>query len=243
MEEPEVLFEASVDMLSKKDLIGQNVLVTAGPTREPLDPVRFLSNRSSGRMGVALAIGARRRGAQVVLITGPIDLKPPWGMQVVPVVSAAEMAQEVKKHFKRSHMVLMAAAVADFCAKQIAQKKIKKTKGIPNIELQSTQDILGALGKVKQKRVIVGFAAEWGNPVAEAKRKLKAKNLDLVVANDVSLPDAGFDVEHNQVHLVDRSGVKKLPLLPKAEVAEQVIDRVVSFFPKKSADRSHLVKS
>jgi len=227
MEEPAVIFEAVRTVLSKKDLSNQRVLVTAGPTREPLDPVRYLSNRSSGKMGYALAAAAVRRGAKVTLISGPTGIEPPWGAKVVFVETAAEMAREVSQHMAKCDVLLMAAAVADFAPKKSEKKKVKKTKAGPSIALEKTIDILDQAGKKRGKCLLVGFAAETGNPVPEAKRKLKAKKLDLVVANDVSLPDAGFDVDTNRVHLVDKKGAKKLPLLSKEEVAERILDRVV----------------
>jgi len=227
MEEPEVIFEAVRTVLSEKDLSGTRVLVTAGPTREPLDPVRYLSNRSSGKMGYALAAAAVRRGAKVTLISGPTGLEAPWGAKLVGVETAAEMARVVSKHLAKCDLLLMAAAVADFAPKKSAKKKVKKAKAGLSIALEKTTDILASVAKQKGKCLLVGFAAETGNPVPEAKRKLKAKKLDLVVANDVSLPDAGFDVDTNRVHLVDKKGAKKLPLLPKEEAAERILDRVV----------------
>jgi phosphopantothenoylcysteine decarboxylase/phosphopantothenate--cysteine ligase len=227
MEEPAVIFEAVRAALSVKDLQGKLVLVTAGPTREPLDPVRYLSNRSSGKMGYALAAAAVRRGARVTLISGPTGIKVPWGAELVEVETAAGMARAVSKHLPRCDVLLMAAAVADFQPKKAARKKIKKGKAGPSIALKPTSDILAQAGKKKRKTLLVGFAAETGNPVPEARRKLKAKGLDLVVANDVSSPDAGFDVDTNRVHLVDRKGAEELPLLSKEEVAERILDRVV----------------
>lgn len=226
MEEPAVIFEAVRTVLSEKDLRGKRVLVTAGPTREPLDPVRYLSNRSSGKMGYALAAAAVRRGAKVTLISGPTGLEAPWGSKLVEVETAAEMGRAVVKHLAKCDLLLMAAAVADFAPQKTAGKKVKKGKADPKISLKPTTDILSQVGKKKQKCLLIGFAAETGNPLAEARRKLKAKKLDLVVANDVSLPDAGFDVDTNRVHLVDSKGAKKLPLLSKEEVAERILDRV-----------------
>jgi len=233
MEEPEVIFEAIRTVLSVKDLKGRRVLVTAGPTREPLDPVRYLSNRSSGKMGYALAAAAVRRGAKVTLISGPTGLEAPWGSKLVSVETAEEMAQAVSKHLSKCDLLLMAAAVADFVPQKTAKKKVKKGKAGLSISLKPTTDILSQAGKKKHKCFLVGFAAETGNPVPEAKRKLKAKKLDLVVANDVSLPDAGFDVDTNRVHLVDAKGEKELPLLDKEEVAERILDRVVRMLKPK----------
>ena len=226
MEEPAVIFEAVRTVLSKKDLKGRRILVTAGPTREPMDPVRYLSNRSSGKMGYALAAAAVRRGAKVTLISGPTSLEAPWGAKLIEVETADEMAKAVVKHMTKCDVLLMAAAVADFAPKKSEKKKVKKSKAGSSVALEKTTDILAQVGKQKGKCLLVGFAAETGNPVPEAKRKLKSKKLDLVVANDVSLPDAGFNVDTNRVHLVDKKGAKKLPLLSKEEVAERILDRV-----------------
>ncbi|MBW1808986.1 MAG: bifunctional phosphopantothenoylcysteine decarboxylase/phosphopantothenate--cysteine ligase CoaBC [Deltaproteobacteria bacterium] len=233
MEDPVFLLEAVRAVLSKNDLEGRKVLVTAGPTREPVDPVRSLTNRSSGKMGYALAAAARRRGAKVVLVSGPTALTPPWGVKLVEVETAAQMAQAVDKNISQCNLVLMAAAVADFKPKTRAKQKIKKGRALGVIELSRTKDILAALGKKKKKPLLVGFAAETGDPVKAARQKLKAKRLDLMVANDVSLPDAGFDVDTNRVHLVDGQASQELPLLSKEEVAERILDRVVKMLPKK----------
>jgi phosphopantothenoylcysteine decarboxylase/phosphopantothenate--cysteine ligase len=232
MLDPHDLFQAARAATSPQDLAGRRVLVTAGPTREPIDPVRDLTNRSSGKMGYALAAAAARRGADVVLISGPTALDRPWGTRRIDVVTAQQMAAAVTKHASRSHVVLMAAAVADFSPAKPARQKIKKKKGVPRIELKPTRDILGTLSRTKGKRVLVGFAAETSNPVLAAQQKRKDKKLDLVVANDVSLSDAGFDVDTNRVHLVDAKGTEELPLLTKEEVADRVLDRVVTRLPK-----------
>jgi phosphopantothenoylcysteine decarboxylase/phosphopantothenate--cysteine ligase len=233
MEEPGVIFEAVRTVLSKKDLKGRRVLVTAGPTREPLDPVRYLSNRSSGKMGYAVAAAAVRRGAKVTLISGPTALEAPWGAQVVFVETAAEMARAVSKHLAKCDVLLMAAAVADFEPGKVAKKKVKKGQTGLSISLKPTIDILSQAGKKKGRCLLVGFAAETGDPVPEARRKLKAKKLDLVVANDVSLPDAGFDVDTNRVHLVEAKGAEELPLLSKEEVAERILDRAAGMLKRK----------
>ncbi len=233
MEEPGAIFEAVRTVLSVKDLKGRHVLVSAGPTREPLDPVRYLSNRSSGKMGYALVAAAVRRGAKVTLVSGPTGLEAPWGARVVPVETAAGMARAVLKHLAKCDVLLMAAAVADFELRKIARKKIKKSQAGLSISLKPTPDILLRVGQQKPKCLLVGFAAETGNPVPEAQRKLKAKKLDLVVANDVSLPDAGFDVDTNRVHLVDGKDNRELPLLSKEEVAERILDRVVRMLARK----------
>jgi len=226
MEEPEMLFQAARRLLARQDLKGRKLLVTAGPTREPVDPVRYLSNRSSGKMGYALAAAAHLRGATVILVSGPTALEPPPGVKRVTVETAAQMARAVSQNLKGVQAVLMAAAVADFAPQKAPARKIKKAQAPKSIAVKPTPDILASLaGKKGLKRI--GFAAETGNPVKEAQRKLKAKKLDLVVANDVSQKDAGFDVDTNRVHLVDRKGAEELPLLSKEEVAHRILDRLV----------------
>ena len=227
MAEPEVILEAIRAGVSKKDLVGKRIVVTAGPTREFWDPVRYLTNRSSGRMGYGLAAAACHRGAEVVLISGPCSLRPPWGVRHVPVVSAQQMSQAVFAEVPQADAVLMAAAVADFRPREVVSQKLKKGQGNLAFELEPTQDILASLGAQAHTCLLVGFAAETGNPVESAKKKLKSKQLDLVVANDVSRPDAGFDVETNLVHLVTAWEVEELPLMSKAEASAQILDRVV----------------
>ncbi len=232
MEEPAILQEAVRTALAAQDLAGKKIMVTAGPTREPLDPVRFLSNRSSGKMGYALASAAARRGAQVTLISGPSALPPPWNVRLVPVTTAAEMSRAVTSAVGRCQALLMAAAVANFRPSKIARQKLKKAAGIPQITLKPTRDILSQLGK-KKGPVLVGFAAETQDPIQAAKQKLVAKRLDLVVANDVSLPDAGFDVDTNRIHLVDKRGTEELPLLTKDQAADRILDRLVDLLGKR----------
>ncbi|MBN2496539.1 MAG: bifunctional phosphopantothenoylcysteine decarboxylase/phosphopantothenate--cysteine ligase CoaBC [Deltaproteobacteria bacterium] len=228
MAEPEAIFESAVRLLTSADLAGCKLLVTAGPTREPIDAVRFLSNRSSGRMGLALARQAARRGAEVVLVLGPGELEPPPGVQCVRVGTAAEMATAVRKHARGAQAVLMAAAVADFRPRRRVEGKLKKAAGMPRIELERTDDILAGLGRGKSRPILVGFAAESGDPLEAARSKLERKHCDLIVANDVSLPGAGFEVETNRVHLVDEGGAEALPMMSKDEVAERVLDRVAA---------------
>jgi phosphopantothenoylcysteine decarboxylase / phosphopantothenate---cysteine ligase len=231
MEEPLVLLEATRTALVKQDLKGKRILVTAGPTREPLDPVRFLSNRSSGKMGYALAAAAARRGAQVMLISGPSALPPPWNVRLLSVTTAAEMSRAVNREIGRCQALLMAAAVADFTPAKVARRKLKKAAGVPQIELKPTVDILAKLGK-KKGPVLVGFAAETQDAAFAASGKLSAKHLDLVVANDVSLPDAGFEVDTNRVQLIDKNGAQELPLLTKEETAARILDRLVDILRK-----------
>jgi len=217
-------------LLTPRDLAGRRVLVTAGPTREPLDPVRFFSNRSSGKMGLAVAVAARDRGAQVTLVAGPVALPCPAGVDVVAVVTAEQMRQAVLAHLDAADVVVMAAAVADYRPSAPRTEKIKKAgRGPLVVELEPTADILAELGARRGPQLLVGFAAETGDPAAAARRKLTEKNLDLVVANDVTLPGAGFDVDTNQVELFTRDGRRvAVPLAPKALVAARILDEVVA---------------
>ncbi len=237
MEEPTVLWQAARACLSPKDLAGRRVVVTAGPTRERLDPVRFLSNRSSGKMGYALAAAAARRGADVKLISGPTALDFPWAVRTELVESAAQMARAVGRDAAKCDLLLMAAAVADYTPRKPAKQKIKKGDGGLGVDWKRTQDILAALGRKKNPALRVGFAAETGHPVEAAGKKLRAKKLAMVVANDVSLPDAGFGVDTNRVHLVTKDGSEELPLLSKDEVADLILSRVAKMLPARRARR------
>lgn len=204
---------------------GMRLLVTAGPTREPIDPVRFLSNRSSGRMGYAIAAAAARRGHAVTLISGPVALPAPDGVRVRGVQTAAEMLAAVRAELGACDALVMAAAVADWRPRQVGVQKLKKQAGAPVLELEPTADILLALRPEKGRRLFVGFAAETENLLAEARRKLTAKGLDLIVANDVSQPDAGFEVATNRVTLIPAIGPPDpWPLMPKTEIAERLVE-------------------
>lgn len=217
-------------LLTPRDLAGRRVLVTAGPTREPLDPVRYFSNRSSGKMGLAVAVAARNRGAKVTLVAGPIALPSPAGVDLVAVVTADQMRDAVLAHLEAADVVVMAAAVADYRPGAPRAEKIKKTRREALVvELVPTPDILAELGARRGPQVLVGFAAETGDPAAAARRKLTEKNLDLVVANDVTAPGAGFDVDTNQVEIFTRDGRRiAVPLAPKALVAGRILDEVVA---------------
>lgn len=214
----------SRDAEPKLDLIGQRVLVTAGPTYEAIDPVRGLTNRSSGRMGYAIAQAAFARGAEVILITGPVSITPPDGVRVERVTSAADMYRAVMTNLDGATIVVMAAAVADFRPASVAPNKIKKAGEGLLLELEKTEDILSAVGRDRGSRVVVGFAAETDDVVPNARRKLHEKAADLIVANDVSSPGSGFDVETNRVILVSEEGDEPLPLLTKREVADRILD-------------------
>jgi phosphopantothenoylcysteine decarboxylase/phosphopantothenate--cysteine ligase len=233
--EPAEIVEAIEKLLVlSRDLAGEVVLVTAGPTREPLDPVRYLSNRSSGKMGYAMAEAAAARGARVILVSGPTSLPPPQGADLIRVETAQEMHDAVLSELEAATVVIKAAAVADYRPKRVADRKIKKDETVPEVTLESTPDILAEVGKRKERRVLVGFAAETDDLVANARKKLQRKNLDLVVANDVRQPGAGFDSDTNVVKIVDpQGGVEELPLLPKRAVADRILDRVMDLLKQR----------
>ena len=220
-------------MLSKsavsKEERTMRFLVSAGPTREALDPVRFLSNRSSGRMGYAIAEVAAKAGYDVVLVSGPVGLECPAGVRRISVVSALEMLAALEAEFTQCDVLVMAAAVADWRPESVATGKLKKSTMSQSIKLVANPDILLHLKKLKTKQLVVGFAAETENVEENALEKLQRKGMDLMVANDVSQPDAGFEVETNRVILIDSAGgVVHLPLLSKYEVAEQILPRIES---------------
>ena len=214
-------------LLSPKDFSGEKILVTAGPTEESIDPVRFLSNHSSGKMGFALARAARRRGAEVTLISGPTALSVPPQIKYIAVRSAAQMREAVLNHLESASILIMAAAVSDYRPKQRAPEKIKKSKLETVLELELNPDILAEAGKKKNSRIMVGFAAETENLLQNTREKLEEKNLDLIVANDVTLPGAGFKADTNIVKIMDRSGkVEELPLMTKEDLADCILDRI-----------------
>jgi phosphopantothenoylcysteine decarboxylase/phosphopantothenate--cysteine ligase len=224
--------ETLLALFQPDDLNGRHVVITAGPTREPLDPARYLSNRSSGKMGFALARTARRRGAQVTLISGPVSLPDPPGMDVIRVSTAAEMAQAVFDHAQRADVVVKSAAVADFKSAAFSEHKIKKTAQGLQIDLVKNIDILSELGRKRVPgQVLVGFAAESRDHAGEGRRKLREKNLDLIVVNDILGPQTGFEVETNQVTLIDRDGHVALPLLSKEVTAHRIWDKIVTLLP------------
>jgi phosphopantothenoylcysteine decarboxylase/phosphopantothenate--cysteine ligase len=219
-------------------LRGRRVVVTAGPTYEDLDPVRYLGNRSSGKMGFALAAEAARRGADVVLITGPTKVDPPAIGQLVRVRTAAEMHQAVMQHARGADVVIMAAAVADYTPVQRAPEKIAKDRDELTVRLTRTVDILGELGRLRgsnDQPLLVGFAAETHEIVTKARAKRQLKRVDLIVANDVSRPDAGFETDANEVTLVSADGEQAVPLQAKAGVARAVLDRVESMLSRRQS--------
>ena len=228
MPEPEVIFAHIGRALEEKSLAGVTVLVTAGPTREALDPVRFISNRSSGKMGIALAEAAWRRGAGVTLVAGPLEVTLPTGVDVIRVETAAEMDAAISLELPKNDVLIMAAAPADFRATTVAAAKMKRGTAATSIDIESTSDILNSTrDKRRAGSVIVGFALETGAAVNGAMKKLTEKGLDLIVANDATEPGAGFTVDTNRVTLIGRNGLREdLPLLAKTQVAEEILDRV-----------------
>ena len=206
-----------------------NILVTAGPTREPLDPVRYLTNRSSGKMGYALARVARERGHKVRLVSGPVSLEVPRGVMVTRVVSAVQMLKAVCKFFPWADALVMAAAVSDWRPSRMAGRKMKKKGLVLVLRLTRNPDILERVSRVKGGRIVIGFAAETEDPVREALRKLRRKKLDLVVANDVTRPGSGFDTETNLAVRVSSSGrIDRLHLMRKTALARIVVKRIES---------------
>ncbi|MCA9680477.1 MAG: bifunctional phosphopantothenoylcysteine decarboxylase/phosphopantothenate--cysteine ligase CoaBC [Myxococcales bacterium] len=239
--EPADIVEAAAHVLAPHDLRGRRVVVSAGPTFEPIDPVRFLGNRSSGKMGFAVAAAAARRGADVTLIAGPVALDDPHGVAVTRVETAAQLGAAVDAAADAADVVIMAAAVGDFRAAAAADHKLKRselTRPLA-IELEPNPDVLAGLGARRRDRghgpVLVGFAAETRDVVGYARAKLAAKGCDLVVGNDVSQPDAGFAVDTNRVVLVDADGAIELPLADKAVVAHGILDRVVALLAARPA--------
>ncbi len=226
--EPEEIVDAAMAVLVRRhDLDGETVLVTAGPTVEDIDPVRYVSNRSSGKMGYRLAEAARDRGAKVILVSGPTSLAAPYGVEVVAVRSAQDMQRAVEAHVEPATIVVAAAAVSDFRPAETSPSKMKKDSGPVRLDLVRTPDILQGLGAAKGTRVLVGFAAESEDLVANARQKLESKNLDLVVANDVTAEGAGFGGDTNAVVLLKRDGSRvDVPVASKREVAERILDEV-----------------
>lgn len=212
--------------LTKQDLTGENILVTAGPTREYIDPVRYISNRSSGKMGYAVAKIAKRRGATVTLISGPVSIKPPDGVDVINVETALEMHEAVMDNISMSSILVMSAAVADYMPVEPKDTKMEKKDRIL-LELVKTIDILEDAGRFKNKPFIVGFSAETGQRLDRARKKLMTKDIDMIVFNDVTIAGSGFDTDTNEVVIIDRKGEKKLPMMSKEDVATALFDRII----------------
>jgi phosphopantothenoylcysteine decarboxylase/phosphopantothenate--cysteine ligase len=226
--EPEDILDRTVYYLTPKDLKDKKVLVTAGPTREPIDPVRFISNPSSGKMGFAVARAAENRGARVTLITGPTNLVNPNHVGVIRVNTAQEMARAVFEHMEYSDIIIKAAAVSDFRPANRSEQKIKKQMGQLVLPLERTQDILQEIGRNKNRKILIGFAAETEHLEQYAQKKLAEKNLDIIVGNIVGHPGSGFDADTNTVTLFYKDGTKEnLPKMTKKDVANLLLDRIV----------------
>ena len=229
MPDPEAILDQIRWQLKKKDLTGEKLVVTAGPSREPLDPVRYISNRSSGKMGYALARAAAQRGAEVVLISGPTALAPPCGVKLTAVNTAAEMRQAILDQYAACTAVIMAAAVADYHPSRFSADKIKRGTGPLDLRLEPNADILKELGQQKDGKLLVGFAAETGDLNVNAGKKLREKNLDMIVANDVTKEGSGFDGDTNIATIIDRRGAThSLPLMSKDELADQIFDHLLT---------------
>ncbi len=227
--EPAQIARAVMEELSPRtDMDGEVVLITAGPTQEPLDPVRYISNRSSGKMGYAIAAAAIARGAKVILVSGPVNIPAPAGATVVPVRTAVEMRNAVFANLDPATIIVKAAAVADYHLSNVPEQKLKKTAARLSLEFDPTPDILSELGRKKGDRLLIGFAAETENLKAEARRKLEAKNADMIVGNLVGQDSGGFESDQNEVVLVLRSGENiELPRASKREVADGILDQVL----------------
>lgn len=231
LEDVEVIAERACELLfAKKDMEGLRVMVTAGPSREALDPVRYISNRSSGKMGYAIARAAQKRGAEVTLLGGPVAIEAPLGVKLVPFTTTQELLDRASELAREQDLLIQAAAPADYRAKEVAPQKIKKQGGEPmTFTLVENPDVAATLGKAKRSgQVFVGFAAETNDVLAHAKDKLARKNLDMIVANDVTRPGAGFDVDTNIVTLITKDGQEALPMMSKAEVAQRILDRALA---------------
>lgn len=229
----EDIVEAIESLLTPKDFRGSRILVTAGPTEEPLDPVRFITNLSSGKMGYALAAAAHRRGADVTLISGPTNLPLPHVEKVIKVRTAREMHKAVMDHYKKVTIIIKAAAVADYSPKESSLEKIKKDKKALSLELKNNPDIIADVGKNKGGRILVGFAMETRNLLDNAREKLKKKNMDLIVANNLREEGAGFRTDTNVITIIDRSGrTEPLERMTKIEAADAILDRVKKLVKK-----------
>jgi phosphopantothenoylcysteine decarboxylase/phosphopantothenate--cysteine ligase len=227
MAEPEEILEEALSLITPMDLRGERILVTAGPTEEPLDPVRMFTNRSSGKMGYALARAAQRRGAEVLLVTGPTALTPPARVQTVAVTTALEMHKAVLLHAKASTIIIKTAAVSDYRPKKIFGEKMKKIRKTLSLELERNPDILYQLGRNKGNRFLVGFAAETKNLISQAKSKLDRKNLDLIVVNSALQKQGGFGSDSNEATLIDYEGrINSLPLMDKEALADTILNKI-----------------
>lgn len=232
MSEPETILGRIEDILKRRqDLAGRTVMVTAGPTVERIDPVRYITNRSTGKMGYAIAEAARDRGARVILVSGPVNLEPLPGVEMVQVTSSKELCENVLKRGPEADMVIQAAAPADFTPAQVADRKIKKQPGEGmTLELVPTTDIASELGRRKHAgQVLVAFAAETNDVIENARKKLKKKNADMIVANDVTAPGAGFGTDTNLITIITAENAAELPLMTKRQAADAIIDAAAGF--------------
>ena len=228
MPEPAVLFEYIMQEIAcEKDLAGKKILVTAGPTREAIDPVRYITNHSTGKMGYAIAEAAARRGAEVTLVSGPVNLAPPLGVTLVPVISAKDMFEAVTAVSGEQNVIIKAAAVADYRPAHMGTEKTKKKDGDMSIELKRTDDILGWLGAHRQPgQVLCGFSMETQNMLENSRVKLDKKNIDMIVANNLKVEGAGFGTDTNIVTIITRDGEEELAMMSKSEVAQQLLNRI-----------------
>lgn len=232
MPEPELLMEYIIQELAfEKDMAGKKVLVTAGPTREAIDPVRYITNHSTGKMGYAIAQAAARRGAEVTLVSGPVNLKAPLGVNLVPVTSAGEMFQAVTEASSSQDVIIKAAAVADYRPKYVGTEKTKKKDGDMNLEMERTDDILAWLGNHRQTgQVLCGFSMETENMLENSQAKLEKKHVDMIVANNLKTAGAGFGTDTNVVTIITKEGAEELAMMTKEQVAHQLLNRIMDRF-------------
>ena len=226
MADVSAIVSSVLSLIGEKDLAGEKILVTAGPTREYLDPVRFLSNRSSGKMGYAIARAASRRGADVTLISGHSSLQRPHGMHFIPVETASDMLEAVKKEAHTSTVLIMSAAVSDFMPAEMSNVKIEKARSL-TVKLKTTPDIISAVSGKRKKPFIIGFAAETGRRIGRARKKLKEKQMDMIVFNDVTEEGSGFDSDTNKVIIIERNKETELTCMSKDSVADAILDKLV----------------
>jgi phosphopantothenoylcysteine decarboxylase/phosphopantothenate--cysteine ligase len=237
--EPSKIVDALTEILNqKKNMKDLKVLITAGPTKEAIDPVRFISNNSSGKMGYSIAGAAAKRGADVVLVSGPVDLTVPYGVKVIDVISADEMFDEVLKNYTIADVIIMSAAVADYKSSEAKQSKIKKSDENISVQLVKNKDIASEIGKIKDNRIHVGFAAETDDLIKNAKYKLEEKNFDLIAANDLTLDGAGFGCDTNIIKLINKDGgIIDLPLMTKDRAADFILDEVLKLIQTKDENK------
>lgn len=233
MPEPEVLLEYIIKAVTPNDMAGKRVLVTAGPTQEKLDPVRYISNHSTGKMGYAIARAAMLRGAEVTLVSGKVAITPPMGVEVVPIVSAADMAKAVKERAQEQDIIIKAAAVADYRPVMVAEEKMKKKDGDMTIPLERTEDILAYLGNHRRPgQFLCGFSMETEHMLENSRAKLEKKNIDMIVANNLKQAGAGFGTDTNVVTLLTRADTRELPLMKKEEVADELLSYILGQMEK-----------